>query len=327
MEARRRLGRCVGERSQPMTQRSARQYVYLSIAAALLTMGVKFIGYLLTGSVGLFSDAAESIVNLVAALVALWALTLAARPPDNDHHYGHSKAEYFSTGVEGALILVAAAWIAWEAVLRLFAPRPIDQVGWGLLFAALGAAINGAAAAILWRAGRRLRSVTLEADARHLLTDVWTTGGVIVGVALVAGTGWLALDPLIALAVAANIVWTGGRLLYETGQGFLDIALPAEDQEKIEEALAPYRLQGFAFHAVRTRRAGARRFVTLHVLVPGAWTVQQGHDLSESIEGAIRRELPHSTVETHLEPIEDPVSFADQELDREPDHASTPEAR
>jgi cation diffusion facilitator family transporter len=299
-----------------MRLHSRRSYALLSVAAALVTMALKFGAFTLTGSVGLLSDALESVVNLVAALVAVWALTLAARPADEEHTYGHSKAEYFSSGVEGALIALAAALIVQQAVPRLLHPQPIEQVGLGLLIAGVGAAINGGVGLVLWRAGGRLRSITLQADARHLFTDVWTTGGVLVGVGLVALTGWLFLDPLIALLVAANILWTGWKLLHESGLGLLDTALPAADQRALAHVLDGFRARGIAFHALRTRQAAARRFVSLHVLVPGAWTVQQGHDLAEQVEFALRQALPDTTVFTHLEPREDPAAYDDTGLDR-----------
>lgn len=301
----------------------ARSYTLLSIAAALVTMALKLIAYKLTGSVGLLSDAVESVVNLIAALVALWALWLAGRPADSDHHYGHSKAEYFSSGLEGALILVAAASIGIAAWPRLFHPQPLEQVGLGLLIAAVASALNGGVAWLLWQGGKRYRSVTLNADARHLLTDVWTTVGVIVAVAAVNLTGWLILDPLIALAVAANVLWTGLRLLRESGYGLLDTALPQADQDTIARVLEPYRSEGIEFHALRTRGSGARRFVSLHVLVPGTWSVQQGHDLCERIEFALRRALSDTTVFTHLEPREDPAAWDDQGLDRQLEDSGT----
>jgi len=297
--------------------RSTRFYAVLSIAAAVVTIGLKFGAYFLTGSVGLFSDAAESVVNLVAAITALWALTLAARPPDEEHAFGHNKAEYFSSGLESALILISAGWIAATAVPRLFDPQPLQNVGVGIAVTLVAAVINGGVALSLMRAGRRLRSITLEADARHLLTDVWTSAGVVVGIVLVGLTGWLVLDPLIALLVAANIVSTGVRLLRDTGQGLLDRALPAEDQEKISKILSRYEERDIRFHAVRTRSAGQRRFVSMHVLVPGGWTVKRGHDLAEEIENDLARDLPQSTFFVHVEPAEDPSSFADQDLDRE----------
>jgi cation diffusion facilitator family transporter len=296
--------------------RSARTYTILSIAAAVVTIVLKLGAYLLTNSVGLFSDAAESGINLIAALAAFGALTLAARPPDHEHAYGHTKAEYFSSGLEGALILLAAGAIAATAIDRLVRPQPLDNVGLGLVVSLVAAGINGGVAVVLLRAGRRLRSITLQADGAHLLTDVWTTGGVLGGLLLVQATGWLILDPLVALLVAANIVWTALRLMRDTAQGLLDTALPAADQTVIDDILAPYRAQGFQFHALRTRMAGQRRFMSLHVLVPGAWTVQQGHNLCEQIEHALIAQLPMLTVFTHLEPLEDPVSLDDQTLDR-----------
>ena len=300
----------------PRFQR-ARTYTWLSIGAALVTMAIKYLAYRMTGSVGLLSDAVESVVNLIAALVALWALWLASRPADEEHHYGHTKAEYFSSGVEGALILVAAASIAAAAWPRLLNPQPLTQVGAGLAVSAAASLINGGVAAILWRAGKERRSVTLTADARHLLTDVWTTVGVIVALGLVSLTHWYILDPVIALAVAANVLWTGVRLIRESGLGLLDTAIPAEDVASIEHVLEPWRHEGIQFHALRTRRSGSRRFVSLHVLAPGAWTIQRGHDLCEAIEHALHEALTETTVFTHLEPQEDPVAWADQGLDRE----------
>lgn len=301
-----------------MKQPSLRRYLFLSITAALVTMTVKFIGYLLTGSVGLFSDAAESVVNLIAAVVGLWAVTLAARPADEDHTYGHTKAEYFSSGVEGALILVAALLIAVEAIPRLLHPEPIDQAFWGLSFAVSGAVINGAVGWFLLRQGKKHRSITLEADAHHLFADVMTTGGVLLGVLLVALTKWNILDPLVALLVAVNILWTGGKLLRQTGLGLLDTALPHEDQATMDAIFERYRKQGLVFHAVRSRMAGRRRFLSFHVIVPGTWTILKGHALCEEIEQALRDALPASTIFTHLEPAEDPVTFEDIELDRVP---------
>jgi cation diffusion facilitator family transporter len=299
-----------------MSVNDRRAYAVLSIVAALVTVGLKAGAFALTGSVGLLSDALESLVNLVAALVALWALWLAARPADEVHTYGHTKAEYFSSGVEGGLIVLAAASIIVVSVPRLLHPQPLERIGVGLLIAALSAVVNGVVAWVLWRAGTRLRSVALTADARHLLTDVVTTAGVLVGVALVSLTSWLVLDPIVALLVAANVVWTGWKLLRESGLGLLDTALEPEDQSAIAAALAPFQARGIAFHALRTRRAGARRFVSMHVLVPGDWTVQRGHDLCEEVELAIHRCLPDSTVDTHLEPQEDPIAYDDIHLDR-----------
>jgi cation diffusion facilitator family transporter len=296
---------------------SARFYAVLSILAAVSTIALKLGAYAVTGSVGLFSDAAESVVNLVAAVTALWALTVAARPPDEEHAFGHSKAEYFSSGLESALILIAAVWIGVAAWGRLVDPQPLQNVGLGLSMTLVAAALNGWVALVILRAGRRLRSITLRADAHHLLTDVLTSGGVVLGIVVVQLTGWLVLDPLIALLVAANIVWTGVRLLRDTAQGLLDRVLPPEDQREISGVLSRYEQRGIRFHALRTRAAGQRRFISMHVLVPGSWTVQRGHDLSERIEKDLGSVLPQSTFFIHIEPSEDPASFEDQSLDRE----------
>ena len=293
---------------------SARSYAALSIGAAVLTIGLKFGAYVLTGSVGLLSDAFESIVNLVAAIAAFWALSYATKPPDAKHTFGHSKAEYFSSALEGLLILVAAGSIAIAAGQRLFHPQPIEQAGLGLALALLATAINGGVAWILLQASQRLRSITLRADAHHLLTDVWTSVGVVLGIGLVSVTGWLVLDPIVALLVAANIVWTGFKLLGETGSGLLDSAIPDDEQKAILLTMSEYEAQGIQFHALRTRVAGARRFVSFHVLVPGAWTVQRGHDACEAIEQAIALALPGTDVTTHLEPSEDPISWDDEKL-------------
>ena len=295
---------------------SPRRYAVLSIVAAVLTIGLKLGAYFLTGSVGLFSDAAESVVNLVAAVAALWALLYASRPPDEEHAFGHDKAEYFSSGLESALILIAAVWIGITAWDRLMDPQPLHNVGIGLSITLVAAAINGIVALIILRAGRRLRSITLQADAQHLLTDVWTSLGVVLGIATVQVTGWLVLDPLIGLLVTANILWTGVRLLRDTAQGLLDRALPLEDRKVISRVLSRYEEKGIKFHALRTRASGPRRFISMHVLVPGEWTVQQGHDLSEQIEKDLAEALPQSTFFIHIEPSEDPASFADQTLDR-----------
>lgn len=299
-----------------MAHRFPQTYIYLSIVAAIATMGLKFASFALTGSVGLYSDAAESGVNLVAALFALWALTVAARPADSDHAFGHSKAEYFSSALEGLLILVAAFSIGFAAIGRFLHPQPVQQLELGLGLSFLAAAINGGVAWVLIRAGRRLRSITLRADAHHLLTDVWTSAGVILGLLLVKGTGWQILDPLMAAAVAVHIAWVAIRLLLETANGLMDKALSPPDQAIIQDILTNYEKQGIVFHALRTRVAGSRSFVLLHVLVPGRWSVRQGHDLCEEIEKSIMGAIPGAHVMTHLEPVEDPVSWQDESLDR-----------
>jgi cation diffusion facilitator family transporter len=299
-----------------MERVSLTRFAWLSIAAALATIVLKAAAYYVTGSVGLLSDALESLVNLAAALMALAMLTVAARPPDEMHAYGYSKAEYFSSGAEGALILLAAASIVWTAVPRLISPRPLEQVGIGLVVSALAAALNFAVARLLLDAGRRYRSITLEADAHHLMTDVWTSAGVVAAIAVVTLTGWNRLDPIIALTVAVNILWTGLKLLRRSAVGLLDSTLPRAEQEGIREVLSRYLSRGIHYHALRTRHAGARSFISFHVLVPGEWTVQQGHDLLEEMEREIRAAVPGATVFTHLEPIGDPAAWQDLTLDR-----------
>jgi len=298
------------------TSNSLTRYAWLSIAAALATILLKGVAWKLTGSVGLLSDAIESFVNLAGALMALWMLTLAALPADEHHAHGHGKAEYFSSAFEGFLILLAAFAIGYTAIGRLMHPAPLEAVGVGLLVSVLASGINFATARTLMEAGKKHHSITLEADAQHLMTDVWTSVGVIAGVGLVWLTGWLWLDPVIALMVAANIIRTGWCLVQRSAAGLMDISLPAEKLAQIEVLLGEYRRQGLAFHALRTRQAGRRTFVTLHVLVPGHWTVQQGHDWAERIELDMQNTLAHAHITTHLEPIEDPLSMIDQELDR-----------
>jgi cation diffusion facilitator family transporter len=291
--------------------------LWLSIAAGFATIALKTGAWLVTGSVGLLSDAAESLVNVAAAVVALGALRWALRPADEEHAYGHAKAEYFSAGVEGSLIVVAAAGIAVTAVQRLLDPQPLDDVGVGVAISAAASVINLGVGVLLVREGRRQRSITLEADGRHLMTDVLTSAGVIAGVVAVAATGWEPLDPLIALAVAANIVVAGVGLLRRSVAGLMDRALDEDEQQRIQAALARFEPAGVRFHALRTRQAGRRGFVSVHILVPGAWTVQRGHDLAEDVEAAVRTELPYVTVFTHVEPVEDPRSLADQGLERD----------
>lgn len=296
-------------------------YAWLSIAAALVTIALKTLAWWLTGSVGLLSDAMESLVNLAGAVMALWMLHLAAQPADKNHTYGHSKAEYFASAFEGFLILVAALSIGWTALDRLLHPKPLEQLGIGLAVSVLASMVNFAVARILLAAGRQHRSITLEADAHHLMTDVWTSAGVLVGIGAVALSGWNWLDPVVALLVAVNIVWTGVQLMRRSADGLMDIALHPEQQEMVEKVLEDFRQQGIGFHALLSRQAGARVFLSIHVLVPGLWTVQQGHDKVEEIEAAIRAVLPHAHVLTHLEPIEDSISQDDQELDRHDDRA------
>jgi cation diffusion facilitator family transporter len=291
---------------------SPRTYMLLSVAAAVATIALKTAAWRLTGSVGLLSDAMESGVNLVAALGAFWALTLAAKPADRRHHYGHFKAEYFSSGLESVLILIAALAILYAAVGRLQQPEPLEQLGIGLALSLLATVLNGLVAWMLLQASRRFHSITLRADAHHLLTDVWTSGGVVLGIGLVKITGLTILDPLIAIAVAVNILFVGWKLLHETASGLLDRSLPEPEQEKLDSLLASRETEHIRFHALRTRVAGSRRFVSLHVMVPGNWTVQAGHDFCDQLEREIATTLNRTHVLTHLEPIEDPRSWDDQ---------------
>ena len=299
-----------------MVTASLKRYAWLSIAAALATILLKGMAWWLTGSVGLLSDALESFVNLAGAMMALAMLSLAALPADDNHAHGHGKAEYFSSAFEGFLILLAAIGIAYAAIGRLLQPQPLESVGIGLAVSVIASIINLATARILMDVGRKANSITLEADAHHLMTDVWTSAGVIAGVGLVWATGWLWLDPVIALLVALNIVWTGWQLLQRSAAGLMDVSVPAADLEAIEAVLERYRRQGLDFHALRTRQAGSRAFISLHVLVPGAWSVQLAHDWSERIEADLRQAVSYAHVTTHLEPLEDPLSLADQDLDR-----------
>jgi len=297
--------------------RGLERYAWLSVGAALVTIALKAAAWLITGSVGMLSDALESLVNLVAALLALWMLRLAAAPPDVDHPFGRSKAEYFSSGFEGAMIVLAAAGIIYAAIPRLVAPRALDAPALGIAISVIASAINLWTARVLLAAGARYHSITLEADARHLLTDVWTSAGVLVAVALVALSGWLLLDPLIAIAVALNILWTGTKLMRRSFAGLLDAAIPETEREEISKILQEYaRRYGVAFHAVRTRRAGIRRFVSFHLLVPDEWTVQHAHQIAEEVEARIFALVPHASLFSHIEPISDPRSYDDIELDR-----------
>jgi len=294
-----------------------RRFAFLSIAAAVVTIGMKTVAWRLTGSVGLLSDALESLVNLAAAIITLVMLIVAARPPDDDHAYGHEKAEYFASGAEGALILLAAIGIGWAAVARLLDPRPLDQVGWGVVVSTGASLVNLGVSRVLLAASKRHHSIALEADAHHLLTDVWTTAGVLAAIGLVALTGWDLLDPIIALVVAAQIVWTGVQLLRRSALGLLDTALAPEEQATLRAVLARHEGPELQFHAVRTRQAASRRFISMHVLVPGSWTVRRGHERAEQIESEVRAAFHNATVFTHLEALEDPASFQDQGLDRD----------
>ncbi len=270
----------------------------------------------MTNSVGLLSDAMESGINLAGAVMALAMLIIASRPADEDHAFGHSKAEYFSSGVEGMLILIAAVFIGIASVKRFIHPIPIEQIGIGLIVSVGASLINLVVALVLFKAGKQYRSITLEADAKHLMTDVWTSAGVLLGVGAVALTGWERIDATVAFLVGCNIVWTGVSIVRKSVSGLMDQAISTEEQKIIQDALEPYKQTGIEFHAFLTRQAGAMQFVSFHVLVPDMWTVKQGHELVEQIEADLRKLLPNLVVTTHLEPIGDPVSYKDITLER-----------
>ncbi|MBL8104356.1 MAG: cation transporter [Anaerolineales bacterium] len=296
---------------------SLTRFAWLSIGAALATIALKTAAYFLTGSVGLLSDAIESLVNLVGAGMALGMLTIAARPADESHVYGHSKAEYFASATEGLLILGASAGIVSAAVPRLMNPQPLEQLGLGLGVSVLASVINFLVARRLTVEGKRRKSITLEADAQHLMTDVWTSAGIIAAVAIVALTGWTILDPLIAILVALNIIWTGYQLMSRSVAGLMDASLPLREIKLIEDVMEKYRVRRVTFHALLTRQAAARQFVSVHMLVPGEWTVHDAHHIAEDFEADIRVALGGAvTVFTHLEPVEDELSMEDMNLDR-----------
>lgn len=293
------------------------RFAWLSIAAAIATIALKALAWWLTGSVGLLSDALESLVNLAAALLMLSMLRLAATPPGQAFPYGLSKAEYISAGVEGALIVLAAGGILYAAIPRLLAPEPLEAPLLGLSITVVASLINFGVAVVLTRAGKRHDSITLEADGQHLMTDVWTSAGVIAGVALVYATGWQRLDPLVALAVAIHVVWTGIGLVRRSVVGLLDAAISPEDQNEVNKIFNEYANRyAVKFHAFRTRQAGSRRFISFHLLVPDEWSVKRAHQLSEEIEERIRSLVASANVSVHIEPISDPASYDDEGLDR-----------
>ena len=302
--------------ASPQQYMTAR-YAALSIAAALVTIALKTVAWRLTDSVGLLADALETVVNLAAAMFSYWMLLVAARPPSGDFDFGYSKAEYFASGFEGTLILLASVLIGYEAVERLLAPQPLESVGVGLVVSMVASLVNFGVARVLLRASEAHNSIALEADAHHLMTDVWTSIGVVIAVGAVAVTDWAILDPLIAIAVAINILWVAVWLVRRSVSGLLDRALSPHAGDAIRAVLEKYRLQGADYHALRTRQAAGRSFVAVHVLVPPSWTVQRGHTLLEDVEADIRAVVPGASVMTHLEPIGDPASYADIELDRE----------
>jgi cation diffusion facilitator family transporter len=287
------------------------RYAYYSIAASVLTLGLKFGAWSLTGSVGLLSDATESLVNLAAGMLALWALLVAVQPADDAHAYGHGKAEYFSSGAEGVLIIVAAGGIVWAAVGRFLDPQPLDRLGLGLVMALVASAVNWVTAQGMLRAAQRYDSITLEADARHLMTDVWTSVGLVAGLAvlLVAPPSWAVLDPIVAVVMAANIVCTGVGLVRRSMGGLMDKALPEAEMRAIHEAIRAVAGQDALYHGLRTRKSGPRRFVDFHLLLPGSTSVARSHALCDAVELSIVSRLPGTQVTIHVEPVEDPASF------------------
>lgn len=288
-----------------------RRVMALPIGAALITLGLKFWAFVVTGSVAVLSDAAESLINLLAAIMALVALEVAARPADATHPYGHEKAEYFSSGVEGVLILAAAGGISIEAWQRIWNPAELGALPLGLGIAASAALANLGVARVLLRVARGHESITLEAHAKHLLTDVWTTAGVVAGLIAVSWTGWAWLDPAIALLVALNIVVSGAHLVRRSTHGLMDYTLPDREVQQIESILRRYAEHGATYHRLRTRRSGAQRFIDFHLLVPGERSVQATHDLCEAIEADIRDQLGEASITIHIEPWEDPAAWQD----------------
>ena len=290
--------------------------LWASVAVALVTIALKTGAWWLTDSVGLLSDAMESLVNLASAVFGLMMVTIAARPADEDHPYGHHKAEYFSSGFEGVLIIVAALGIIWVAVHRLFDPQPIGQVGWGLALSVGSSALNGLLAWLMFRAARLHRSLALEADARHLVTDVWTSVGVVVGIALVSATGWLWLDAVVAIGVALNILKEGWRLVWRSSQGLMDEALEPEVLADVQKVLAGFAHQRgetdiIRFDHLNTRKAGQRRFVDVHMHMPASWTLGRAAALRASVEQALMSEVPGLRATIQLLPSDVEAHFDD----------------
>ncbi len=300
-----------------MKKFSLTKFAWLSIFTAIATISLKSVAYFLTGSVGLLSDALESLVNLAAAVIALSMLTIAEQPPDEQHRYGHSKAEYFASIMEGLFIFIAAIAIIYSAFDRIIHPRVIEQAFLGLGISIIASVINYIVSKKLLEVGKKHHSITLEADGHHLMTDVITSIGVVVAVFLVVITGWQILDPVVAILVAFNIIFTGSSLIKRSVLGLLDSSLPKEELDIINNILKSYERKGLKFHGLRTRQSAQRRFVDFHVLTPGNWSVRRGHDVLEDIEKEIRDSIDKVTISTHLEPVEDPRSHEDISIERE----------
>ena len=299
---------------RPVKELSPSLLLRVSIAVALMTIALKTLAWWITDSVGLLSDAMESLVNLASAVFALVMVKIALRPADEDHPYGHHKAEYFSSAFEGLAIIVAAVAIIWTAVQRLLEPQPLDQVGWGLALSVVASAFNGALAWAMLQSGRHHRSIALEGDARHLLTDVWTSAGVVVGVGLVALTDWNWLDPAVAIGVALNILREGASLMWKSSQGLMDNAVEPDVMADIEKTLREFEHHTIRFDHISTRRSGQRRFVDLHMHMPASWTLGRAAAVRAAVEQALMSEIPGlrasiqllpSDVETHSQDEED----------------------
>lgn len=295
---------------------SLTKYAWLSVGAAIVTIGIKFAAYFVTGSVGLLSDALEGIVNLIAAIIVLITLKIVEQPPDEIHQYGHDKAEYFSSGIEGTLIIIASLSILFTSVQRLLNPQPLEQVGLGLMLAILASGINLGVGKLLIRTGKKHDSIALEADGQHLMSDVWTSVGVVIGISIAFLTGLEWLDPVIAILVGLKIGWAGIQIFRRSSGGLMDTAISTKEKAAVEAVLQAHCQNGIEWHALRTRQAGVRRFISVHILVPGNWTIQEGHDLAEQIETDIRSQFNQCSIFTHVEPIEDPRAFIDQSLVR-----------
>lgn len=299
-----------------MTNKDLTKYAWLSVATAIVTISLKSLAYFLTGSVSLLSDALESVINLVAAAFALWMLIIAARPADEDHPFGHYKAEYFAGALEGALIGMAALSIFWVAFQRLFDPQPLEQVGIGLFISGVASVLNLIVGQLLIRTGKANRSVALEADGHHLMTDVWTSVGVIFALIVVNLTGWYILDPIIAMLVALNILKTGYEVIKRSTLGLMDTVINDEDMEAVTSVLDGYvEKDRIDYHALRTRQSGSRIFISVHILMPDEWSIKRGHELIDKIEDDLRAAVEGCIVFTHMEPINDPASMADIELE------------
>ena len=300
-----------------MNRKSLNKYLYLSIAAAIVTILLKFYAFHVTGSMGLLSDALESFVNLFAALFALLMLHLSRKPADQEHEFGHGKAEYFSSAVEGALILIAAFTIIRSALPRIIDPLPLENISTGLFFSLLASLVNLLVGLVLINNGKKKKSLLVEADGRHLMTDVYTSVGVILGIILVELTGWLIIDPIIAILVGLNIIYSGYKLLHRSARELMDASIPEDELERVTAYLDSLGDREIEYHSLLTRMSGPRRFISMHLLVPGDWSVKRGHDCADEVEETIIAMFREPvTVSTHIEPVEDPASMRDIGIDR-----------